>query len=133
MHIKKHLSFRALRKSVGEIFHQIDDHRQPGKVDFSLHDCLMSVLAMMFFQDPSVLSFQRHMQQRMQSSNLKTMFAAEAIASDAVSLFAVLFGHLQRGKQHLNMIRNHGWGKPVATALLPDPVLDRFVSNLMAP
>ena len=115
MHIKKHLSFRALRKSVGEIFHQIDDHRQPGKVDFSLHDCLMSVLAMMFFQDPSVLSFQRRMQQRMQSSNLKTMFAVEAIASDTVlrktvdpidtaninPCFAALFGHLQRGKQLL--------------------------------
>ena len=115
MHIKKHLSFRALRKSVGEIFHRIDDHRQPGKVDFSLHDCLMSVLAMMFFQDPSVLSFQRRMQQRMQSSNLKTMFAVEAIASDTVlrktvdpidtaninPCFAALFGHLQRGKQLL--------------------------------
>jgi hypothetical protein len=115
VHIKKHLSFNALRKSIGEVFAQIDDRRQPGKVDFSLHDCLMSALAMMFFQDPSLLSFQRRMQDRMQSSNLKTMFAVEAIPSDAVlrktvdpidteninPCFEILFQHLQRGKQLL--------------------------------
>lgn len=113
MHIKKHLSFRALRKSICEVFRQIDDRRQSGKVDFTLHDCLMSALAMMFFQDPSLLSFQRRMQERMQSSNLKTMFGVETIPGDAVlrknidiiatkdinSCFSVLFQHLQRGKQ----------------------------------
>jgi hypothetical protein len=115
VHTKKHLSLSALRKSVGEVFDQIEDHRQLGKVDFSLHDCLMSALAMMFFQDPSVLSFQRRMQDRMQSNNLKTMFAVEAIPSDTVlrktvdpidtvnvnPCFAILFKHLQRGKQLL--------------------------------
>ena len=115
MHTKKHLSFSALRKSVGELFDRIDDRRQSGKVDFTLHDCLMSALAMMFFQDPSLLSFQRRMQERMHCSNLKTMFAIEAIPSDAVlrkavdavdtklldPCFSILFGHLQRGKQLL--------------------------------
>ncbi len=115
MHIKKHLSFHALRKSIGEVFDQIDDRRQSGKVDFTLHDCLMSALAVMFFQDPSLLSFQRRMQDRMQSSNLKTMFGVKAIPSDAVlrqtidpidtayihPCFSILFEHLQRGKQHL--------------------------------
>jgi len=115
VHSKKHLSFSALRKSIGEVFGQIDDHRQSGKVDVALHDCLMSALAMMFFQDPSLLSFQRRMQDRMQSSNLKTMFGVKAIPSDAVlrktvdpidtasinACFALLFGHLQRGKQLL--------------------------------
>jgi hypothetical protein len=115
MHIKKHLSFSALRKSICEIFGQIDDRRQSGKVDFTLRDCLMSGLAMMFFQDPSLLSFQRRMQNRMQSSNLTTMFGIEAIPSDAVlrktidvidtelinPCFSILFRHLQRGKQLL--------------------------------
>jgi hypothetical protein len=113
MHVKKHLSFNALRNSIGEVFRQIDDRRQSGKVDFTLHDCLMSALAMMFFQDPSLLSFQRRMQDRMQCNNLKTMFGVDAIASDAVlrktidpidtetiyPCFSVLFQHLQRGKQ----------------------------------
>ncbi len=115
MHTKKHLRFSALRKSVGEVFDQIDDRRQSGKVDYTLHDCLMSALAMMFFQDPSLLSFQRRMQQHMHSSNLTTMFGVEAIPSDAVlrktvdpidtadinACFAILFQHLQRGKQLL--------------------------------
>ena len=115
VHTKKHLCFSALRKSIGELFAQIDDRRQAGKVDFSLHDCLMSALAMMFFQDPSLLSFQRRMQDHMQRCNLKTMFALQDIPSDAVlrktldmvhtedinPCFSILFRHLQRGKQLL--------------------------------
>jgi hypothetical protein len=33
VHIKKHLSFSALRVSLSELFGQISDRRQPGKVD----------------------------------------------------------------------------------------------------
>jgi hypothetical protein len=113
VHIKKHLSFSALRDSIGEVFDHIEDRRQSGKVDFSLHDCLMSALAMMFFQDPSILSFQRRMQDHMQSNNLKTMFGVQSIPSDDVlrkaidpvatkdilPCFSVLFHRLQRGKQ----------------------------------
>lgn len=115
MHTKKHLSFSALRKSIAEVFHRIDDRRQSAKVQFGVPDCLLSALAMMFFQDPSLLSFQRRMQDRMQSNNLKTIFGVTAIPSDAVlrktldridtgqinACFSILFQHLQRGKQHL--------------------------------
>jgi hypothetical protein len=82
VHLKKHLSFTALRKELSQLFGQIPDSRQAGKIGYSLHDCLMSALAMMFFQDPSLLSFQRRMQDNMQCSNLKTMFAVEAIPKD---------------------------------------------------
>ena len=113
MHIKKHLSFSAIRKALSAIFDTIDDPRQAGKVDYSLHDCLMSALAMMFFQDPSVLSFQRRMQDRFQDSNLKAMFAVENIPSDDAlrqtldqvatealhPAFSELLHRLQRGKQ----------------------------------
>lgn len=113
MHIKKHLSFTAIRKELSVLFGQIDDTRQAGKVDYTLHDCLMSALAMMFFQDPSVLSFQRRMQDSLQSSNLKTMFAVDTIPSDSAlrqtldavptqaihSTFSMLLKQLQRGKQ----------------------------------
>jgi hypothetical protein len=113
VHTKKHLSFSALRKELSKLFVQIADSRQAGKVDYSLHDCLMSALAMMFFQDPSLLSFQRRMHDNMQCSNLKTMFAVEAIpkdtplrenldalASDALSpAFEIFLQRLQRGKQ----------------------------------
>ena len=113
MHIKKHLSFSAMRKVLSALFEKIDDPRQKGKVDYSLHDCLMSALAMMFFQDPSVLSFQRRMQDRLQDSNLKAMFAVKNIPSDSalrqtldnvsteaiLPAFPSLLQRLQRGKQ----------------------------------
>ncbi|MCB2147527.1 MAG: hypothetical protein KQI81_13710 [Deltaproteobacteria bacterium] len=113
MHIKKHLSFNALRRALSELFDKIDDSRQAGKVEFSMHDCLMSALAMMFFQDHSLLSFQRRMQDRMQCCNLKAMFAVKKIPSDSAlrqtldnvpthvlyPAFSILLQHLQRGKQ----------------------------------
>jgi predicted RNA binding protein YcfA (HicA-like mRNA interferase family) len=80
VHTKKHLSFTALRKSIGKHFDHIDDHRQSGRVDFSLHDCLMSALAMMFFD---VLR--------------KTI---DSVATEDLDpCFSMLFHHLQRGKQ----------------------------------
>ena len=113
MHIKKHLSFAALRAALSEIFEQIEDSRQAGKVDYRLHDCLMSALAMMVFQDPSLLSFQRRMHDPLQCGNLKALFAVEAIPKDtalresvdAVSTeelnpaFEIFLQRLQRGKQ----------------------------------
>ena len=113
VHTKKHLSFSALRKTLSGFFENIDDRRQAGKIDYSLHDCLMSALAMMFFQDPSVLSFQRRMQDKMQSNNLKTMFGVNTIPSDSSlrqsmdavpteqihPAFSILFQRLQRGNQ----------------------------------
>jgi hypothetical protein len=113
VHIKKHLSFTALRAALSEIFEQIEDSRQAGKVDYRLHDCLMSALAMMVFQDPSLLSFQRRMHDPLQGGNLKALFAVEAIPKDtalresldAVSTealtpaFEIFLQRLQRGKQ----------------------------------
>jgi hypothetical protein len=113
VHIKKNLSFSALKNSLSLIFDQIEDHRQAGKVSFRLHDCLMSALAMMFFQDPSLLAFQRRMQDRMQCNNLKTQFGVTAIPQDsqlretldnvpteALSpAFVDFLQRLQRGKQ----------------------------------
>jgi hypothetical protein len=68
---------------------------------------------MMFFQDPSVLSFQRRMNDRLQSSNLKAMFAVNNIPSDSAlrqtldaiptqaihPAFSMFLQRLQRGKQ----------------------------------
>ena len=113
MHIKKQLSFSAMRKALSELFDKVVDTRQAGKVDYSLHDCLMSALAMMFYQDPSILSFQRRMQDRLQESNLKTMFGITDIPTDSAlrktlddvptqaihPAFDFLLQRLQRGKQ----------------------------------
>ena len=112
MHHKKHLSFTALRKSLSEHFRQIDDRRQSAKVDYSLHDCLMSGFAMMFFQDPSLLTFQKRLQDGIQKNNLTTIFDVSDIPKDtqmrsvldAIATsqlngpFADFLHRLQRGK-----------------------------------
>jgi len=113
VYIKKHLSFSALRASLSELFGQISDSRQPGKVDYCLHDCLMSALAMMFFQDPSLLSFLRRLEDPLQCGNLKALFAVETIPQDSClresldavdtaainPAFGILLQRLQRGNQ----------------------------------
>jgi len=113
VHIKKHLSFTGLTRTIAEHFRQVDDQRQAGKVDYSVHDCLMSGLAMMFFQDRSLLSFQRRMAHKYELSNLKTVFGVQAVPKDTQMrdvldplplklfdpIFAGFLSHLQRGKQ----------------------------------
>ena len=112
MHQKKHLSFTAMRKKMAERFRQIDDRRQEAKVDYEVHDCLMSAFAMMFFQDPSMLAFQRRQEDSIQQNNLRALFQVSSIPKDAQlrdvldglsndsidCIFDDLFGALQRGK-----------------------------------
>ncbi|MEE4607139.1 MAG: transposase [Desulfobacteraceae bacterium] len=112
MHQKKHLSFSAMRKKMAERFRQIEDSRQEAKVDYEVHDCLMSAFAMMFFQDPSMLTFQRRLEDSIQQNNLKALFQVSSIPKDSQlrdvldglsnesidCVFDDLFGALQRGK-----------------------------------
>ncbi|MFC1856540.1 transposase [Thermodesulfobacteriota bacterium] len=116
MHLKKHLSFTALRKALSDHFCDIDDRRQSGKVNYSLHDCLMSGFAMMFFQDPSLLAFQKRMQDSIQVNNLNKVFAVSDIPSDTQirdildplkadaleKIFPAILHRLQRGKHLIN-------------------------------
>jgi len=112
LHPKKHLSFSALRKVLSEHFSEFDDCRQGAKVNHSLHDCLMSAFAMMFFQDPSLLEFQRRIQDRKQFSNLSNVFQVQSVPKDSQMrdnldqlptkqldpIFSDWLGRLQRGK-----------------------------------
>ena len=111
-HIKKHLGFAGLLKIMAGRIKQINDTRQQVKVDYSLHDCVMSAFAMMYLQDPSILAFQSRLQDRIQRNNLSTIFGVHNIPKDnqlrnvldglpieALSpIFADFLGDLQRGK-----------------------------------
>lgn len=79
---KKQLSFEALRQSMAERFRDIPDSRQQGKCVYSQHDVLMSAFACMFFQDPSLLHFQKRLEQKHQRNNLRNMFKVDNIGSD---------------------------------------------------
>jgi len=63
-------------------FSAIPDPRQQGKCSYSQHDVLMSAFACMFFQDPSLLHFQKRLEQKYQRNNLKNIFGVANIPSD---------------------------------------------------
>ena len=91
---------------------------QEAKTSHSIHDVCMSAFAMMFFQDPSLLQFQRRMEEEAHGNNLKTLFHVESIPKDSqmkdaldevdpeeiAPLFDDFFRPLQRGK-HLEQYR----------------------------
>jgi len=82
VHVKKHLGFSGLRKILSERFLQIKDTRSAPQVKYRLHDFFMTGFAMMYFQDPSLLSFQRRLQKACNLNNLKTMFDVDLIPKD---------------------------------------------------
>ncbi len=112
MKIKKHLSFTGLRRCLSEAFYQISDWRQASKVGVSLHDVMMSGFSCMYFQDPSLLQFQKRLQEEQHRNNLKTFFDVSKIPKetqmreviDAVDsdifrpVFKDIYLRLQRGK-----------------------------------
>jgi hypothetical protein len=113
LHKKKHLQFSALRKLVSKRVREIDDARAPGKVKHDIHDCCLSTLAMMFFQDPSINKFQLRLQKKLHKNNLGTLFKVNTIPKETQMrevldsipsiefepIFADFFKPLQRGKQ----------------------------------
>ena len=113
MHPKKHLSFAALRNVVASRVRTIPDKRQESKVIHCIHDVVMSAFAMMFFQDPSLLQFQKRMEEARQTSNLKTLFCVSSVPKDTCMrealdeldpkrlrpVFKDFLHELQRGKE----------------------------------
>lgn len=118
MHEKKHLGFSSLRDVLSEKARALPDSRQEGKVLHSIHSAVMCSFAAMYFQDPSLLQFQRRMEDAEETSNLKTLFKVDSIPKDAQirevldevdpasleEVFPDYFGRLQRGK-HLEVYR----------------------------
>ena len=82
MKSKMHLSFTSLRRAASAIFLSLSDKRRQKSIIHSLHDSLMSALACMFFQEPSLLQFQRSMEEERHNNNLRTMFGVQSIPSD---------------------------------------------------
>jgi hypothetical protein len=58
------------------------DTRDPRRITWELPAVLMSAVARLFFQHPSLLAYQRRMQQRSGRSNLERVFGVEEIPSD---------------------------------------------------
>ena len=63
-------------------FSDIPDSRRHSKCVHSRHDVLMSALACMFFQYPSLLHFQTRLEQQHQRNNLRNIFKVDNIGSN---------------------------------------------------
>ena len=112
MKSKKHLSFGSLRKALSGQLGRLPDKRQALKCDYSVHDAMMCGFACMFFQDPSLLQFQKQLRDQENRDNLMTLFDVQAIpestqmrelidsvSSDQLtSVFKEYFFRLQRSK-----------------------------------
>lgn len=111
--IYKHFSFSSLRNRISTAFRDVPDGRQQSKTNISIHDAMMSGFACMYFQDPSLLQFQKRLEDVQHRNNLKTLFDVENIPketqmrdiTDGVDsehfrpIFKNFYSRLQRGKQ----------------------------------
>ena len=61
MYPLERLTLEAMIDLLSETFDHIPDARRPDRVNYSLHDTLMSGFVVMFFQHASLLEFQRKM------------------------------------------------------------------------
>ena len=96
----------------------LSEQRKAEKIEHSIHDVFMSGFAMMFFQDPSILQFQKNLEDAVHNNNLKTLFQVQSIPKDSQMkdvidtvdsselepLFEDFFRAVQRGK-HLEPYR----------------------------
>jgi hypothetical protein len=78
----KTLTFDAFRDDLATTFAQIEDQRDPQRLTWELPAVLMSAFAMLFFQHPSLLEYQRRMKQQTGQSNLERRFGVVALPSD---------------------------------------------------
>lgn len=110
---KRKFIFRKLLKLLTSNLQEIPDMRQSHKIKYTLTDTYLSMFAMFYLKDPSLLEFQRRIQEEIQTNNLKTIFGIENIPSDTqirtiidshsydhlLKAFTTFFELLQRGKK----------------------------------
>jgi len=77
------LTLEAMITLLSTTCSHIPDLRRADRVDSSLHDPLMSGFALMFFQHPSLLEFQRKRHQRRGRCHLETIFGVHEGPSDS--------------------------------------------------
>jgi hypothetical protein len=63
-------------------FGAMDDPRAATQLRYPLHDTLLSGFALLFFQHPSLLQFQRAMAHKRRRCNVQTIFGVHDLPSD---------------------------------------------------
>lgn len=78
----KTLTFDAFRDDLATSFAQIEDLRDRARLTWELPAVLLRAFALLFFQPPSLLEYQRRLKERTGQSNLERVFGVAAIPSD---------------------------------------------------
>src|SRR6266436_8313340 len=78
----KSLTLEARVDFLATTFRVLEDARAAGQLTYPLHDTLLSGFAVMFFQHPSLLQFQRAMGHKRRRCNLQTIFGVHEVPSD---------------------------------------------------
>jgi hypothetical protein len=117
----KSVTLEAIVKELRTTFAGVADGRVAGQCRYVLADTLMSGFAMMFFQHPSLLQFQRAMEKKRQRCNLQTIFWVQEVPSDT-QMREMLDGvevEALRGllPQLWEKVRRAGWSKRFTTTL----------------
>jgi hypothetical protein len=76
------MTLEAVIGRLSVAFGRVAEDRAANRIDYSRHDTLMSGFALMFFQHPSLLQFQRAMKKNRQRCNLETVFGVTEVPSD---------------------------------------------------
>ena len=71
---KKNLQFSILLEVLKDSFNKIEDQRDLEKIQYNLSDIYTAAFAMFFFQDKSLLEFQRQLEDKYRVNNLATVF-----------------------------------------------------------
>lgn len=112
MNEKKHLSFGSLVHGMRSILGEVEDGRSGERVDYPLVDIILSGFASMYFQDMSLLQFQKRLEEAEERSNLTTLFGIQQVPENTQlreviddipsetfrPVFDEFFSRLQRGK-----------------------------------
>jgi hypothetical protein len=117
----KSLTLEAIVEHLRAQFRAIVDTRAEEQLSYTLPDTLMSGFALMFFQHPSLLQFQRAMEKKRQRCNLQTIFGVHAIPSDT-QLREILDGVAPESLRKVlpqlwEKVRRAGWSRRFTTTL----------------
>ena len=117
----KSLTLEAIVKLLGTTFDAVADGRVVEQCRYALADTLMSGFAVMFFQHPSLLQFQRAMEKRRQRCNLQTIFGVHEIPSDT-QMREILDGVEPEALRAVlpelwEKVRRAGWSERLTTTL----------------
>ncbi len=113
MYIKKYLGFSSLIKYFSKIVSKQNDNRAISKSTYTVHDTILSGLACMYIQCPSLLSFQRAMEEKRLKNNLQTQFNIKETPKD--SQMRIILDEVPREtfkplfKEYLTRLQRNKW------------------------